>query len=148
MSVRFCDRWKQFQPTLPLRGATPDDDVLDAVNPISTHAPPAGSDVCVLPDQSDGAISTHAPPAGSDPQIPGDRAVIHISTHAPPAGSDCKSAQIFLKKQVLLPINSCFYSRSRTAAAKNYSLAGSNLAPVRVRTPTRYCDRFRFAVKE
>lgn len=95
---------KEFQPTLPVRGAT---SIVFPANVLWT-----------------------------------------ISTHAPPAGSDCKSAQIFLKKQVLLPINSCFYSRSRTAAAKNYSLAGSNLAPVRVRTPTRYCDRFRFAVKE
>ena len=58
---------KQFQPTLPARGAT-----MSARNQrtptgaISTHAPRTGSDLESLAHNDNDDISTHAPRTGSD----------------------------------------------------------------------------------
>ena len=107
-----------FQPTRPLRGATPHVLQVSGVGCISTHAPLAGRDriartlfpsvsvfqptrplrgATVLPLLHDRAvrISTHAPLAGRD-----NSRDFHylssppISTHAPLAGRDSKSVQI------------------------------------------------------
>ena len=78
----------RFQPTLPLRGATVMLYALTNWDSVSTHAPLAGSDSVsahVLPHR---AVSTHAPLAGSDLSRQGDRISARVSTHAPLAGSD------------------------------------------------------------
>ena len=56
----------KFQPTLPVRGATPA--TVQEVPPlvISTHAPRAGSDRTAPAPAEQRRISTHAPRAGSD----------------------------------------------------------------------------------
>ena len=66
MYVRSCETLLKFQPTRPLRGATPIKAGEDTPKRISTHAPLAGR------DGYDGRIglyvdiSTHAPLAGRD----------------------------------------------------------------------------------
>ena len=102
---------QQFQPTLPMRGATQSARESVAEILISTHAPHAGSDQTRRRGRRRAEISTHAPHAGSDracavmaiananfnPRSPcGERRRFHplhrqvepISTHAPHAGSD------------------------------------------------------------
>ena len=63
----YC-RYGQFQPTLPVRGATKVLDQVERDDLISTHAPRAGSDVATVALVLDAelVISTHAPRAGSD----------------------------------------------------------------------------------
>ena len=101
----------QFQPTLPVRGATltvrSRSQRQSYFNPrspcgerrrwraprrcsdrISTHAPRAGSDHGEDDARLLRPISTHAPRAGSDCVRGGGRALRPISTHAPRAGSD------------------------------------------------------------
>ena len=63
---RSCPRWRQFQPTLPMRGATVTDIEAALANTISTHAPHAGSDDLRSARVHERRISTHAPHAGSD----------------------------------------------------------------------------------
>ena len=80
----------QFQPTLPLRGATDGSASVAPVGRVSTHAPLAGSDLCHIPAASRlHTVSTHAPLAGSDGV---ELAIVLrsevVSTHAPLAGSD------------------------------------------------------------
>ena len=67
--MRDIDVW--FQPTLPLRGATPEGGrAVPHLPRVSTHAPLAGSDEGqIAPSQPD-LVSTHAPLAGSDRQAP------------------------------------------------------------------------------
>ena len=100
-----------FQPTRPLRGATPHVLQVSGVGCISTHAPLAGRDriartlfpsvsvfqptrplrgATVLPLLHDRAvrISTHAPLAGRDVCVAVTLRVVIISTHAPLAGRD------------------------------------------------------------
>ena len=100
-----------FQPTRPLRGATPHVLQVSGVGCISTHAPLAGRDriartlfpsvsvfqptrplrgATVLPLLHDRAvrISTHAPLAGRDPRRTRVLLSQFISTHAPLAGRD------------------------------------------------------------
>ncbi len=77
-----------FQPTLPVRGATPHAQPNKGDSNISTHAPRAGSDRINYITIGGSNISTHAPRAGSDS---GGRMCCpsaRISTHAPRAGSD------------------------------------------------------------
>ena len=62
--------WVLFQPTLPVRGATPQAAYPAASIHISTHAPRAGSDFPPHILHCRGAISTHAPRAGSDNPAP------------------------------------------------------------------------------
>ena len=60
-----------FQPTLPLRGATPSDHVdRDPVVHVSTHAPPAGSDEGAAGRFRVLRVSTHAPSRGATSQKP------------------------------------------------------------------------------
>ena len=61
-----CHQFRQFQPTLPARGATGDwYDAWDS-GTISTHAPRTGSDDCERREDRACRISTHAPRTGSD----------------------------------------------------------------------------------
>ena len=55
-----------FQPTLPLRGATPGNEYCRCRRTLSTHAPLAGSDALGVGVRARGRVSTHAPLAGSD----------------------------------------------------------------------------------
>ena len=81
-----------FQPTRPLRGATPSFDVFDPYFFISTHAPLAGRDLKETDERAYQHISTHAPLAGRDGKRRTDRADRpDISTHAPLAGRDSSS---------------------------------------------------------
>ena len=57
---------EQFQPTRPLRGATPTDPSRGRPLGISTHAPLAGRDVARSVCFDTESISTHAPLAGRD----------------------------------------------------------------------------------
>ena len=59
-----------FQPTLPLRGATTMPSPAPGTEPVSTHAPLAGSDLNCRPMRSAILVSTHAPLAGSDSSTP------------------------------------------------------------------------------
>ena len=64
-------RGKEFQSTLPSRGATFAQQFLQPFIPISIHAPLAGSDPHGgLSDPDQLPISIHAPLAGSDPGAP------------------------------------------------------------------------------
>ena len=81
---------KMFQPTLPLRGATPENGRVVRRSRVSTHAPLAGSDGWPRCESSN--------PPGFNPRSPcGERRVPLdtgrgkqlVSTHAPLAGSDC-----------------------------------------------------------
>ena len=69
----YPDR-RQFQSTLPMRGATvhASDRAIDLI--ISIHTPHAGSDSITVPTTIKGGISIHTPHAGSDQQLPGSRA--------------------------------------------------------------------------
>ena len=64
----LSDRWlcDEFQPTLPLRGATSTMASSKMSRLVSTHAPLAGSDAGMQRVGSGLAVSTHAPLAGSD----------------------------------------------------------------------------------
>ena len=102
---------RQFQPTLPARGATrrrrdehrdggisthaprtgSDVGLAQNIKPeqlISTHAPRTGSDINPATMRGSQGISTHAPRTGSDAECPEDFAALPISTHAPRTGSD------------------------------------------------------------
>ena len=57
---------EQFQPTLPLRGATLTEPEGLEYGDVSTHAPLAGSDGHANKPRDHEAVSTHAPLAGSD----------------------------------------------------------------------------------
>ena len=57
---------RKFQPTRPLRGATPVAASGDCSSEISTHAPLAGRDQAAAPVDVNSLISTHAPLAGRD----------------------------------------------------------------------------------
>ena len=78
----------EFQPTLPMRGATCCSDPCDQAASISTHAPHAGSDEMCARIRHRCLISTHAPHAGSDVAPTPTPQPTTISTHAPHAGSD------------------------------------------------------------
>ena len=102
---------EKFQPTRPLRGATPE--------------------VCPPPEEV--VISTHAPLAGRDCWLVAPCAYVSISTHAPLAGRDSKSVHITMyifaitdKFQMLLhkmpPVRAlCFFSMQ-----KNHADLGAN----------------------
>ena len=80
---------RQFQSTLPMRGATPNFSRFSANSSISIHAPHAGSDTKWRVKIKMLQISIHAPHAGSDLAL---TRALHkertISIHAPHAGSD------------------------------------------------------------
>ena len=78
-----------FQPTRPLRGATSGMGWRSKSKGISTHAPLAGRDLChSCHSRKTARISTHAPLAGRD--VDGGAGALgqNISTHAPLAGRD------------------------------------------------------------
>ena len=77
-----------FQPTRPLRGATIQRLHSQRAIYISTNAPLAGRDDLVPPFICEGGISTHAPLAGRDYLWTPVTDVTGISTHAPLAGRD------------------------------------------------------------
>ena len=79
---------RQFQSTLPARGATGAYFTTAELIDISIHAPRTGSDsACRLPVPQCG-ISIHAPRTGSDPPFDYNRINAYISIHAPRTGSD------------------------------------------------------------
>ena len=78
----------EFQPTRPLRGATPVSDDECVIRYISTHAPLAGRDGTITINKKLNYISTHAPLAGRDAEGRADKIRKSISTHAPLAGRD------------------------------------------------------------
>ena len=80
-----------FQPTLPARGATETPEEIGAGEIISTHAPRTGSDGNNQLLLHDYAISTHAPRTGSDSFDSSAAVGELISTHAPRTGSDAQS---------------------------------------------------------
>ena len=83
---------KEFQSTLPLRGATWMSGLSVLVPYISIHAPLTGSDGIAMVLDVTATISIHAPLTGSDL---GDRsrfAISEISIHAPLTGSDLRTA--------------------------------------------------------
>ena len=105
------ERWRKFQSTLPMRGATSTKYLIERQRYISIHAPHAGSDTSPLscfsiaknfnPRSPCGErrgrlclalraaqISIHAPHAGSDPLSWSSTRRLPISIHAPHAGSD------------------------------------------------------------
>ena len=57
---------REFQPTLPARGATIADCAAVRQRQISTHAPRTGSDLPAQDEPITATISTHAPRTGSD----------------------------------------------------------------------------------
>ena len=57
----------EFQPALPARGATPEQEYIVEQALISTRAPREGSDSIQAPARQPHAISTRAPREGSDP---------------------------------------------------------------------------------
>ena len=57
-----------FQSTLPARGATAFDRMIEQRKAISIHAPRTGSDDAFVDGERDHAISIHAPRTGSDPR--------------------------------------------------------------------------------
>ena len=103
---------RQFQPTLPTRGATKEAKQFTALVHVSTHAPHAGSDGwaaawVVAPWMFQPTLPTRGAtrkrttrqrfqhrfnprsPRGERQYAPGaDRRHLHVSTHAPHAGSD------------------------------------------------------------
>ena len=128
MTGSWC---REFQPTLPLRGATRDNRLRALRFQVSTHAPLAGSD-CSIAGNREGlkGVSTHAPLAGSDlcrfliathdtgfnPRSPcGERptpagaavAINPVSTHAPLAGSDTPRAARFTRTACFNPRSPC-----------------------------------------
>ena len=88
--IRFLE---QFQPTLPLRGATRGVPSARGHQQVSTHAPLAGSDGANRLLRRVGVVSTHAPLAGSDPAMTARASSSIVSTHAPLAGSDLATAR-------------------------------------------------------
>ena len=64
------DSTREFQSTLPVRGATSENVVVLNNGLISIHAPRAGSDVADLLRAGYVEISIHAPRAGSDRLLP------------------------------------------------------------------------------
>ena len=82
-------RFKPFQSTLPVRGAT-DHGLFQPFHiGISIHAPRAGSDTFLPLSNPNCGISIHAPRAGSDALTNSTILFpIWISIHAPRAGSD------------------------------------------------------------
>ena len=85
----FAPQRREFQPTLPARGATTVIDGVTGSISISTHAPRTGSDgVCDAGRTQHADISTHAPRTGSDRSRAQADRHHQISTHAPRTGSD------------------------------------------------------------
>jgi hypothetical protein len=84
-----------FQPTRPLRGATPHVLQVSGVGCISTHAPLAGRDRIARTLFPSVSVFQPTRPLRGATVLPllHDRAV-RISTHAPLAGRDSKSVQI------------------------------------------------------
>ena len=116
----------EFQPTLPLRGATPWRWHRKSSARVSTHAPLAGSDAstrarsgavrCFNPRSPCGErrihseplidkwlVSTHAPLAGSDSVRRQEMSRKKVSTHAPLAGSDYLRWGLFAQRSKFQP---------------------------------------------
>ena len=89
-SRMVSDSTREFQSTLPVRGATSENVVVLNNGLISIHAPRAGSDVADLLRAGYVEISIHAPRAGSDFSVRNFRIKDTISIHAPRAGSDTR----------------------------------------------------------
>ena len=88
---------RQFQSTLPARGATHAQKAVVLTLPISIHAPRTGSDTSHKFLFVQHPISIHAPRTGSDYAAAQGYTVVHISIHAPRTGSDfCKSCRLII----------------------------------------------------
>ncbi|QTA93762.1 Uncharacterized protein dnm_098700 [Desulfonema magnum] len=86
-----CPCYLRFQSTPPVRGATAFSvNIYICNNPVSIHAPRAGSDKeKALGRRKFGEVSIHAPRAGSDARgFLCGRGMRRVSIHAPRAGSD------------------------------------------------------------
>ena len=70
IAIERSETKKEFQSTLPVRGATMRTGVRITVYRISIHAPRAGSDVFDPPHLTGAKISIHAPRAGGDRRPP------------------------------------------------------------------------------
>ena len=79
---------KEFQSTLPMRGATARRANWSRCVLISIHTPHAGSDTDGQPMVTPGKISIHTPHAGSDEIDFQPHSPLSISIHTPHAGSD------------------------------------------------------------
>ena len=82
---------REFQSTLPIRGATMMPFASCRLVPISIHAPHTGSDLHDADGDEVLLISIHAPHTGSDLHDADGDEVLLISIHAPHTGSDWSS---------------------------------------------------------
>ena len=92
-----------FQPTRPLRGATPTYLFKPSAMAISTHAPLAGRDKRDNEARNRLRISTHAPLAGRDASGVCVGRGYAISTHAPLAGRDQIRVRVDLRSERFQP---------------------------------------------
>ena len=82
----------QFQSTLPARGATGRDPLVQAELAISIHAPRTGSDVLVCDSAADNFHFNPRSPHGERRRFCGQpRGEVRISIHAPRTGSDAET---------------------------------------------------------
>ena len=114
-STTYRRAW--FQPTLPLRGATPIPGAVALLTTVSTHAPLAGSDYRRRLEARQRAVSTHAPLAGSDSASCATPPARAVSTHAPLAGSDLTLASPGNEVSGFNPRSPCGERRSRRTCA-------------------------------
>ena len=86
-----------FQPTPPVRGATPGRPLIAVqIHQISTHAPRAGGDYRYLGSAAITVQFQPTPPVrGATPYEHFRECAEAISTHAPRAGGDSKNSQKF-----------------------------------------------------
>ena len=85
---------RQFQSTLPARGATTSTSGWATTRRISIHAPCTGSDSARNQRTPTGAISIHAPCTGSDRIRDILQSDWRISIHAPCTGSDMTGGRL------------------------------------------------------
>ena len=88
--MAYCPAcWKEFQSTLPLRGATALTAIDEAVKSVFQSTLPlrGATDVSARLDSIE-KISIHTPLAGSDKHVRANAKRLPISIHTPLAGSD------------------------------------------------------------
>ena len=96
----------QFQPTRPLRGATRPTPPASLAARISTHAPLAGRDLISMITALKGGISTHAPLAGRDSKS------VQITMHI---FAITDKFQMFLRKMPTVRAFCFFFVREKLA---------------------------------
>ena len=136
--AQFGDVVIEFQPTLPVRGATVHHLVDGCLMEISTHAPRAGSDETRETARLEHLISTHAPRAGSDRLAVGLVADQDISTHAPRAGSDVPISSGFAASQLFQPTLPVRGATARVPALRRHQAHFNPRSPCGERPFLRY----------